>query len=93
MRDSVDLPPAVQPKALETSFSIISTREESIADLIALDHNTWADWTDGLNMLRGGGGHVATNETAEFVNALTEIGLKVKLLCAYFLLLQFEISR
>ncbi|KAH7101549.1 ELMO/CED-12 family-domain-containing protein [Auriculariales sp. MPI-PUGE-AT-0066] len=79
-RDSVDLPPAVIPRAAETSFSIISTREEPIADQIALDHSTWADWTDGLNMLRGGGGHLATQETAAFVNALTEIGLKVKLL-------------
>lgn len=81
MRDSIDLPPSAMPKALDTSFSLISTREESIADQIALDHSTWADWTDGLNMLRKDGGHVATQETAAFVNALTEIGLKVKLLC------------
>jgi engulfment/cell motility protein 1 len=31
-------------------------------------------------MLRKDGGHVATTETAEFVQALTEIGLKIKLL-------------
>ena len=37
-------------------------------------------------MLRKDGGHVATTETAEFVQALTEIGLKIKLLgrCLHF---------
>lgn len=80
MRDSIDLPPSAAPKALDTSFSLISTREQPLAEQIALDHSTWADWTDGLNMLRKDGGHVATQETAAFVNALTEIGLKVKLL-------------
>lgn len=45
-----------------------------------MDSSRWADWTDGLNMLRKDGGHVATQETAGFVHALTEIGLKIKLL-------------
>jgi len=31
-------------------------------------------------MLRRDGGHIATSETAGFVHALTEIGLKIKLL-------------
>ena len=43
----------------------------------------WADWTDGLNMLRRDGGHVGSEMTAGFVTALTEIGLKIKLLGAY----------
>ncbi|KAH9975737.1 ELMO/CED-12 family-domain-containing protein [Lactifluus volemus] len=38
------------------------------------------DWTDGLNMLRRDSGHVASKETADFIQALTEIGLKIKLL-------------
>ncbi|EJD43836.1 hypothetical protein AURDEDRAFT_104563 [Auricularia subglabra TFB-10046 SS5] len=80
MRESIDLPPSAVPKVVDTSFSLISTREEPLADQIATDQSTWADWTDGLNMLRKDGGHVATQETAAFVNALTEIGLKVKLL-------------
>ena len=37
-------------------------------------------------MLRRDGGHVASQETELFVQALTEIGLKIKLLGAYALL-------
>lgn len=62
------------------SFSLLSALEGSLADQIAPDHSRWADWTDGLNMLRRDGGHVASKETAGFVQALTEIGLKIKLL-------------
>ena len=51
-----------------------------MADLIAPDQSRWADWTDGLNMLRRDGGHMGSKETAGFVGALTEIGLKIKLL-------------
>jgi engulfment and cell motility protein 1 len=51
-----------------------------MGDHIAPDQSRWADWTDGLNMLRRDGGHVASKETAGFVQALTEIGLKIKLL-------------
>ena len=39
--------------------------------------------SDGLNMLRQNGGHVATQETAGVVHALTEIGLKIKVLSMY----------
>jgi len=74
-----DLPTAA-PIASPLSFSLYSTRDGSLADQVATDPSRWADWTDGLNMLRRDGGHVATPETAEFVNALTEIGLKIKLL-------------
>jgi len=62
------------------SFSLYSTRDGSLADQVATDASRWADWTDGLNMLRRDGGHIATSETAGFVHALTEIGLKIKLL-------------
>jgi engulfment/cell motility protein 1 len=62
------------------SFSLLSAHEGSLADQIAPDQSRWADWTDGLNMLRRDGGHVASQETAGFVRALTEIGLKIKLL-------------
>lgn len=67
-----------QPSPL--SFSLLSAHEGSMADQIAPDQSRWADWTDGLNMLRRDGGHVASRETAGFVHALTEIGLKIKLL-------------
>jgi len=67
------------------SFSLI-TPEGSLADAIAPDSSRWADWTDGLNMLRRDSGHVASKETADFIQALTEIGLKIKLLgaCHWF---------
>jgi engulfment/cell motility protein 1 len=63
------------------SFSLV-TPEGSLADAIAPDISRWADWTDGLNMLRRDGGHVSSKETADFIQALTEIGLKIKLLGA-----------
>ncbi|CAE6446412.1 unnamed protein product [Rhizoctonia solani] len=72
------------------SFSLVSERsrdqpeqqppKHSLADQVAENASRFSDWTDGLNMLRKDGGHVATTETAEFVQALTEIGLKIKLL-------------
>lgn len=86
------LPPGVQrepdlPGGTQTgsplSFSLYSFREGSFADVVATDASYWADWTDGLNLLRRDGGHVATQETAGFVNALTEIGLKIKLLSMF----------
>jgi engulfment/cell motility protein 1 len=79
LRDSTDLPGSA-PSLSPLSFSLLSTHEGSLADLIAPDKSRWADWTDGLNMLRRDGGHVTSSETAEFVQALTEIGLKIKLL-------------
>lgn len=67
--------------ASPVSFSLLSVRGgESLGDHVATDPSRWADWTDGLNMLRREGAHVATSETAGFVHALTEIGLKIKLL-------------
>jgi engulfment and cell motility protein 1 len=79
LRDQNDLPTSqLEPSSL--SFSLLSAHEGSLADQIAPDQSRWADWTDGLNMLRRDGGHVASQETAGFVLALTEIGLKIKLL-------------
>ncbi|KAJ6607513.1 hypothetical protein B0H10DRAFT_2071628 [Mycena sp. CBHHK59/15] len=80
LRDQSDLPPTFPPAASPLSFSLLSAHEGSLADQIAPDQSRWADWTDGLNMLRRDGGHVSSKETAGFVQALTEIGLKIKLL-------------
>lgn len=80
LREHLDVPPPASPaQASPLSFSLL-TPDGSIADQVVLDQSRWADWTDGLNMLRRDGGHVATQETAGFVQALTEIGLKIKLL-------------
>lgn len=83
LRDQSDLPPASPLTPSNLSFSLLSAHEGSLADQIAPDQSRWADWTDGLNMLRRDGGHVASQETAGFVQALTEIGLKIKLLGSF----------
>ncbi|KAJ7623232.1 ELMO/CED-12 family-domain-containing protein [Roridomyces roridus] len=80
LRDQSDLPPTSPLIPSPLSFSLLSAHEGSLADQIAPDPSRWADWTDGLNMLRRDGGHVSSKETAGFVQALTEIGLKIKLL-------------
>ncbi|KAF6761645.1 ELMO/CED-12 family-domain-containing protein [Ephemerocybe angulata] len=80
LRESSDLPSSSPPGPSPLSFSLLSAHEGSLADQIAPDQSRWADWTDGLNMLRRDGGHVSSKETAGFVHALTEIGLKIKLL-------------
>lgn len=80
LRDQNDLPPTSPLVPSPLSFSLLSAHDGSLADQIAPDQPHWADWTDGLNMLRRDGGHVASKETSGFVQALTEIGLKIKLL-------------
>ncbi|KAF9525327.1 ELMO/CED-12 family-domain-containing protein [Crepidotus variabilis] len=80
LRDQNDLPPTSSLVPSPLSFSLLSAHEGSLADQIAPDQSRWADWTDGLNMQRRDGGHVSSKETAGFVQALTEIGLKIKLL-------------
>ncbi|KAG6832265.1 hypothetical protein H0H87_002161 [Tephrocybe sp. NHM501043] len=82
LRDENGLPPTSPLIPSPLSFSLLSAHEGSLADQIAPDQSRWADWTDGLNMLRRDGGHVASKETASFVQALTDIGLKIKLLGA-----------
>lgn len=80
LRDQSDLPAASPMAASPLSFSLLNAHEGSLGDQVAPDQSRWADWTDGLNMLRRDGGHLSSKETAGFVNALTEIGLKIKLL-------------
>lgn len=80
LQEQVDIPPPTSLVASQLSFSLLSAHEGSLADQLAPDQSSWADWTDGLNMLRRDGGHVSSQETAGFVQALTEIGLKIKLL-------------
>lgn len=78
VHNHVDLPTSLTPSPL--SFSLLTGSEGSLADQIATDQSAWADWTDGLNMLRRDSGHVTSDETAGYIKALTEIGLKIKLL-------------
>lgn len=64
------------------SFSLLTTSGSSLADVVAPDQSRWADWVDGLNMLRRDG-HASSKETDMFVQALTEIGLKIRLLSTW----------
>lgn len=50
-----------------------------VAEMIAFDQTSYAEWLDGLNLLMPGG-FIATKETAELVQTLTEIGIKIRLL-------------
>jgi engulfment/cell motility protein 1 len=75
-------PGAPAGAASPLSFALVNADQGPLAELLAPDAARWADWTDGLNMLRRDGGHVASAETEGFVQALTEIGLKIKLLGA-----------
>jgi len=80
LRDHLDLPPPTNLTPSPLSFSLLTATEGSLADQIAPDQSRWADWTDGLNMLRRDSGHVTSDETAGYIKALTEIGLKIRLL-------------
>ncbi|KAJ9474881.1 ELMO domain-containing protein [Pseudozyma hubeiensis] len=61
-------------------ISLLQSPDTSLAEMQALNPSQFSEWTDGLNMLRGEGGVVSTRETADLIETLTEIGLKVKLL-------------
>jgi hypothetical protein len=62
------------------SFSLLRAPDVSLADFIALNASQFSEWTDGLSMLRSETGVVNTKETADFIQILTDIGVKVKLL-------------
>lgn len=62
------------------TFSLMRSPDVSLADFVALNASQFSEWTDGLSMLRSEGGLVSTKETADFIQILTDIGVKVKLL-------------
>lgn len=62
------------------TFSLLRAPDVSMADFVALNASQYSEWTDGLSMLRGEGGMVSTKETADYIQMLTDIGVKVKLL-------------
>ena len=55
------------------------SQDTVVAELIAPDSATHSEWMDGLNLLRPDG-FITTKETADFVQILTDIGVKVKML-------------
>ena len=64
----------------DLAISLLQSPDASLAEMQALNASQFSEWTDGLNMLRGEGGVVSTRETADLIQTLTEIGIKVKLL-------------
>ena len=86
-RDQVDvsLTPNSPLHASQLSFALLTASGACLAAQIAPDSSRWADWTDGLNLIRRASGHVSSPETDVFVQTLTEIGLKIRLLsrCSY----------
>lgn len=60
------------------SITLIS-QDSIIAEIIALDQTSYTEWLDGLNLLLPGG-FIATKETADIVQTLTDIGVKIRLL-------------
>ncbi|CEH11865.1 Regulator of Rac1, required for phagocytosis and cell migration [Ceraceosorus bombacis] len=72
--------PTGQSAESSLAFSLLRAPDVSLADFVALNASQYSEWVDGLGMLRGEGGVVSTKETAEFIQALTDIAVKVKLL-------------
>ncbi|KAL7415875.1 hypothetical protein BDY24DRAFT_380361 [Mrakia frigida] len=66
--------------ANDLSFSLLAGGEMSLLDVVALDRAQFSEWTDGLNLLRSDQARVATQETKDLIEQLTDIGLKLKLL-------------
>ncbi|TKY88819.1 hypothetical protein EX895_002060 [Sporisorium graminicola] len=64
----------------ELVISLLQSPDASLAEMQALNASQFSEWTDGLTMLRSEGGVVSTRETADLIQTLTEIGIKVKLL-------------
>jgi len=49
-----------------------------LADHVSENASRFSDWVDGLNMLKNS--QITTRDTELYVQTLTEIGLKIKLL-------------
>lgn len=69
-----------QVNSTSLTLSLLRSSETSLADLVALTQSQLSEWTDGLSMLQSTGGLVNTKETADYIQILTDIGVKVKLL-------------
>ncbi|BGP49709.1 hypothetical protein JCM10450v2_005614 [Rhodotorula kratochvilovae] len=60
------------------SFTLVGA-EGPLVELTAPSAATYSEWVDGLSLLRPEGS-ISTRQTAEYIQALTDIGVKVKLL-------------
>lgn len=70
---------AKQTDAETTLTLTLMGTDGPLAELTAPSRSAYAEWIDGLSLLRPEG-NICTRETADYVEALTEIGVKVRLL-------------
>lgn len=81
LQSTYTLPPTTSnaPSAsTNLTFSLLSA-DGPICSLTAPSPDVYSEWIDGLSLLRTDG-NICTKETADYVHALTEIGVKIKLL-------------
>lgn len=65
---------------LKQSFSLLHSPDSSLADFVASSAAQYSEWVDGLSMLQGESANVHTSQTADYIQALSDIALKIKLL-------------
>lgn len=58
---------------------VLLRQDTTVAELIAPDATVFSEWLDGLNFLMPDG-FISTTDTADYVQILTDIGVKIKLL-------------
>ena len=59
-------------------LSLMSSPETSLLDLVCCSATQFSEWTDGFNMLFDR--NIANKDTAEFIQSLTDIQLRLQLL-------------
>ena len=60
---------------------LLSSDGGTAAEFVAPSGSAHSEWLDGLNfLLPDGQGAISTKETADFVQILTDVGVKIKLL-------------
>lgn len=78
LTSSASFPKSYPSSTSPLAFSLLSS-EGVVAELVAPDQATYAEWLDGLALLRPEG-NISTKETTSLIETLTEVGMKVKLL-------------
>jgi engulfment/cell motility protein 1 len=77
---SLALPQAPQAPSTSNPLAITLLSHESvISEFIAPTPSILSEWLDGLNLLLPEG-YISTKESADYIQTLTDIGVKIKLL-------------
>lgn len=66
-------------ESAESRVFVLVMRDGSRIRMQASDEDIYSEWVDGLHMLRPDG-RVATEQTANLIQSLTDIGVKIQLL-------------